>query len=55
MAGQPVARKTRFEKLDMFSVSPSGSLKICGSSVRENTPEVFKKSRIFLKSDKIKK
>jgi len=44
---QSVAGQTRFEKLDMFSVSLSGPLKICGSYVGENTPEVFKKSRNF--------
>jgi hypothetical protein len=33
---------------DMFSVSPPVPLKIFGSYVGENTPEVFKKSRIFL-------
>jgi len=48
MAEQSVAGKTRFEKLDMSSVSPPGSLKICDSYAGENTPEVFKKSRIFL-------
>jgi len=45
MADQSVAKKTRFEKLDMFSVSPPGPLKIFGSYVGENTPEVFKKSK----------
>jgi len=47
MADQSVAGKTRFEKLDMSSVSPPGPLKICGSYAGENTPEVFKKSRRF--------
>jgi hypothetical protein len=34
---------------DMSLVSPTGPLKICGSYIGENTPEVFKKSRIFLR------
>jgi len=33
---------------ELFSGSPPGPLKIFGSNVGENTPEVFKKSRIFL-------
>jgi hypothetical protein len=41
MAHLSVAGQTRFEKLDMFSVSPPGPLKIFGSDARENTPEVF--------------
>jgi hypothetical protein len=49
MADQSVAGQTRFEKLDMFSVSLSGPLKKFGSYVGENTPDVFNKSRIFLR------
>jgi hypothetical protein len=47
MADQSVARKTRFEKLDMFSVSPFGPLKIFGSYVAVNTSEVFKNQGDF--------
>ena len=47
MADQSVAKKIRFEKLDMFSVSPPGPLKMCGSYAGKNTPEVFKKARKF--------
>jgi len=50
MADQSVAGKTRFKKLDVFSVSPPGPLKIFGSDWEKDTPEVFKKSRIFLES-----
>jgi hypothetical protein len=41
MADQSVAGQTRFEKVDMFSVSPPGPLKIFGSYARKDTPEVF--------------
>jgi hypothetical protein len=52
MADQSVAGKTRFEKLDVSSVSPPGPLKMFGSYVGENIPEGFKKSRIFLRKHK---
>jgi len=47
MADQSVARKTRFEKLDMFSVSSPGPLKIFDSNGWENTPKALKKSMFF--------